>query len=317
MWRSWKIGKAFGIGIYVHWSFLILPALVVVFYHSRPVELLFNELLIASIFGCVVLHELGHALMARRFGIPTVDITLLPIGGVARLGKTTSNEDEIQPDVFEKPAEEFWVALAGPAVNVVIAAVLACVLLVAAAPVRQLVSEGLAAADFYQERLSFVQQYLIALLICNLMLVAFNLLPAFPMDGGRVLRALLAMAMNRLQATELAASIGTVVAWALVFHPVVFGLLYLMGFLPGMPHFQPMLSLVGMFVYFVGQQELAGVRQREADRHAPHEPAVHGPYLDSSALPPEPNFSGFTWDRRAQVWIEWRHGQPVYTCWPE
>lgn len=316
---SWRIGTAFGIGIYIHWSFLILPGLVLAFTYGNLVELVFSELLIASIFGCVVLHELGHALMARKFGIPTLDITLLPIGGVARLGKPPQSEDDGQADVFEKPSEEFWIALAGPAVNVVIAAILAGLLALTAAPVLHLVSSALGPDELFQERMPFLQQYLAALLTCNLALVAFNMLPAFPMDGGRVLRSVLAMAMNRLQATEFAASIGTVVAWGLVFHPVVFGMLHLFGYLPGTPTFQPMLSLVGMFVYFVGQQELAGVRQREADRldPQPHDLPSPTPYLDRSAIPPEANFSGFTWDRRAQVWIEWRNGQPIHTCWPE
>src|SRR5262245_53956971 len=117
--RSLKLGTAFGIGIYVHWSFLLLPAWVFlstwgIFGPSMIVYLL---ALLAAIFGCVVLHELGHALMARQFGIRTRDITLYPIGGVARLERMS-----------ERPSEEFWIAVAGPAVNVVIAGLLFAVL---------------------------------------------------------------------------------------------------------------------------------------------------------------------------------------------
>src|SRR5689334_147504 len=114
MFRSWKLGNAFGIGIYVHWSFLLLP-LFAVYSQRETIETVqqaaFVVAVILTLFGCVLLHELGHALMARRFGIRTRDITLLPIGGVARLERMT-----------ERPWEEFWIAVAGPAVNVVIAA---------------------------------------------------------------------------------------------------------------------------------------------------------------------------------------------------
>src|SRR6266446_5240096 len=116
MFRSWKLGTAFGIGIYVHWTFLLLP-LYLVFSGGGPGHgpaVAYILALIAAVFGCVVLHELGHALTARRFGIGTRDITLYPIGGVARLERMS-----------ERPWEEFWIAVAGPAVNVGIAAVLA------------------------------------------------------------------------------------------------------------------------------------------------------------------------------------------------
>src|SRR2546423_5421301 len=117
MLRSWKLGSLFGIGIYVHSTFLLLPLLVISGFFGAEATgagaTLFLLALVGAVFGCVVLHELGHALMARRFGIRTVDITLYPIGGVARL--------ERLPD---KPSEELWTSLAGPAVNVAIAALL-------------------------------------------------------------------------------------------------------------------------------------------------------------------------------------------------
>src|SRR5258707_8546492 len=105
MLRSWKLGTAFGIGIYVHWTFLLLPAWILLnnLGSGLPVAV-YLVMFVTTVFGCVVLHELGHALMARRFGIATRDITLYPIGGVARLERMS-----------EKPLEEFLIAVAGPA----------------------------------------------------------------------------------------------------------------------------------------------------------------------------------------------------------
>src|SRR5262245_5986314 len=189
--RSWKIGTAFGIGIYVHWTFLLLPACLIVTglgaVHG-PV-LLFVLALVGAVFGCVVLHELGHALAARRFGIATRDITLYPIGGVARLERMS-----------EKPWEEFWIAVAGPAVNLLIAGLLGFFLTFSRA-VHQVVPLPPLGLEF-----------LTMLMFLNLGLVAFNLVPAFPMDGGRVLRALLALRLGQLRATQIAVNIGMVLA---------------------------------------------------------------------------------------------------------
>src|SRR5262249_51734265 len=188
---SWKLGTAFGIGIYVHWSFLLLAAYVL---FSKGTQggwafALFSVLFLFAVFGCVVLHELGHALMARAFGIGTRDITLYPIGGIARLER-----------MGEKPWEELCIALAGPAVNAVLAVLLSLVLVGAGAWGGFLTSPdevaGLGGMGF-----------LFDLLAANVMLGLFNMLPAFPMDGGRVLRALLSWPLGRLQATEIAAGV--------------------------------------------------------------------------------------------------------------
>src|SRR5690606_22047639 len=191
---------------------------------------------ILAVCGCVVLHESGHALMARKFGVPTEDITLLPIGGVARMQR--------MPDV---PMQEFWIAIAGPAVNVVIAGVLFAGLVV---------TSGLRAATAEP---SLTTSFFTNLMWVNALLVAFNALPAFPMDGGRVLRSLLATQMDYSRATGIAVSIGQGMA-------ILFGVA---GFL--MPH--PMLLFIALFVYLGAEAELqmvqlrdlvAGVRVREA-----------------------------------------------------
>src|SRR5690606_9940454 len=154
-------------------------------------------LFVLAIFACVVLHELGRALMAQRFNIRTRDITLLPIGGVARLERIPDN-----------PTQELWVAIAGPAVNVVIAAAIFIGLLISGRLPRS-TDELLAALD--PEAVTGLR-FILNLMAVNIMLVLFNLLPAFPMDGGRIVRALLAHWMDHSRATRIAASLGQLMA---------------------------------------------------------------------------------------------------------
>jgi Zn-dependent protease len=288
MLRSWKLGKPFGIGLYVHWSFLLLPLFVWFSNLESGVSMAMHAVaMLFLLFGCVVLHEYGHALMARHFGIPTRDITLYPIGGVARLERMS-----------EKPWEEFWIAVAGPAVNVVIAVLLAGII----AALMEL--GGLAAPlgmrDF--DQLPLVEKFAFELLVVNVFLVAFNMLPAFPMDGGRVLRALLATQVGRVRATEIAA----IIAW------IFAGLFCVAGWFSN-----PFLILIGLMVLVLGQQELAMVRYRAAHPEVGEvgldgqRPVEWYYELDRSVVPPEPNFSGYTWDKKAGLWIEWREGRPI------
>jgi Zn-dependent protease len=279
MFRSWKLGSLFGIGIYIHATFLLLPAFVFLANVSTGQlgMALYALLMIPAVFSCVVLHELGHALTARRYGIETRDITLYPIGGVARLERLP-----------QRPLEEFWIAVAGPAVNVVIAILVAAFLWLAS---------GWNASFFAQNLTDTVVGHL---LIINAGLALFNMLPAFPMDGGRVLRALLATHLGQFRATTIAVQIG--VAMAVLF--VIAGIFS-----------SPTLTLVGVFVFFAGQQELAAVRYRHA--HPSQEPLdvlpVQEEVYDWPSSAPRGGFSGFTWDSGSGRWIEWRNGRPVHT----
>jgi Zn-dependent protease len=221
MMKSWKLGHLAGIGIHVHWTFFLLPALAafqVINGGGTWVAAADAVIFLLAIFGCVVLHELGHALMARRFGIATHDITLLPIGGLARLARMPKN-----------PWQELAISGAGPAVNLAIAASLVV---------------GLAAGSFFAEgpvTASLAGAWFVSLIWMNLALAAFNLLPAFPMDGGRVLRSLLAMRLPYLRATRIATAVGQVLA-------VGFALL-------GLVFLNPLLMLVGLFVFVAARGE--------------------------------------------------------------
>lgn len=283
--RSWKIGTAFGIGIYVHWTFVLLPAWIFVSnLTNSTVELaVYLVALTLSLFGCVVLHELGHALMARRFGIPTRDITLYPIGGVARLERMS-----------ERPWEEFWIAIAGPTVNILIAIILGS--LVAFSGI-------LPAQEFNLDVVEFtgLGGFLVHLLTLNVFLAGFNLLPAFPMDGGRIFRALLAAYFGQLRATQIAARVGAMMSLLFLIVGAVTGGLGLI--------------VLAVFVYFVGQQELFTVTMREARRA--EEPldvvAVDEERVDMPMDAQHENYSGFTWDGKARLWVEWRNGRPIHT----
>src|SRR5574341_2076356 len=224
---SWKIGEFAGIGVYVHATFVLLLVWIGLsswLQGESVAGTLAAVGFIMALFACVLLHEFGHALTAKKYGIKTRDITLLPIGGVARL--------ERMPD---DPKQELWVALAGPAVNVVIAAVLFVGLQIAtgfSSLPRLSLSEG-----------SFAER----LLMSNLTLVAFNMLPAFPMDGGRVLRALLATRMDYIRATQIAAGIGQGMA-------LLFGFIGLFS--------NPFLLFIALFVWIGAAQESAMVQIR-------------------------------------------------------
>ncbi len=224
---SWRLGQIAGIDVYVHATFALLLAYVgFVWYQNthRWLDTLLAMGFILVVFFIIVLHELGHALAARRFGIATRDITLLPIGGVARL--------ERMP---EDPKQELVVALAGPLVNVVIAASLYIGILIS--------------GELYSWDLVLNQSggFLSKLMILNIVLAVFNMIPAFPMDGGRVLRALLARKLDYVVATNVAASIGQGLALTML----AVGLLVFRN---------PFMIFVALFVWVGAENEANMVR---------------------------------------------------------
>ncbi len=226
---SLRLISVAGIGIFIHWTFSILLIFLFFFFLSAADgdvrTALTGILLIMGLFLCVVLHELGHALCARRYGIGTRDITLLPIGGLARLERMPT-----------EPKQEFWIAVAGPAVNVVIAAL--CFVLILAVHG----AEALAFPVHEPGEIFILDGIPLAVLMwMNVILVGFNALPAFPMDGGRVLRAILATRMQYHKATRAAATVGQGMA-------LFFGL-------SGLLVLNPFLVFIAIFVFLGAQAE--------------------------------------------------------------
>jgi stage IV sporulation protein FB len=231
---SWSIPlfRAAGTEVRLHLTFLLLLAWIGLAHGAQGgmEAALGGILFILLLFGCVLLHEFGHVLAGRRYGIRTPDIVLLPIGGVARMER-----------IPEKPFEELIVALAGPAVNVAIALLLLLALGGVPPPME-------AAASPEDHRQGLVER----LFWVNVALVVFNLIPAFPMDGGRVLRALLAIRLGSRRATGIAATIGQAVAFAIGLY----------GLLGG----APLLVFIALFVWLGAAAENGAVQLRETTR---------------------------------------------------
>ena len=229
---SLPIFRVAGIQLRIHVTFVLLIAWLAFGYYAQGGSPAAAEgvIFVLLLFLCVVLHEFGHALAAKAFGINTPDITLLPIGGVARL--------ERMP---EEPKQELLIAVAGPAVNVVIALGL-------------FVAGGSFINPFVNPAASEGVGLISQLLIINVLLVAFNLLPAFPMDGGRVLRALLATRMSYARATQIAATVGQ-------------GFAFIFGFIGLI--WNPFLIFIALFVYIGASQEAALAQMKDVSRRFP------------------------------------------------
>lgn len=204
------IGRVAGIPIQFHFTIIFLVVLVVAGGFTDKGSTLEDGLMIAAVLGSVLLHELGHALTALRFGVGISSITMYPIGGVARLMSRPT------------PREELWITIAGPAVNLVLAVVAYTVLDVVSEEVR-----------------SFLSQFA----AINIGLLLFNMLPAFPMDGGRLLRAGLALRMDEVRATRIATSAGLVIAVLMAGYAIYYG--------------QYLLLFIAFMVFSGAQQERA------------------------------------------------------------
>lgn len=235
-----KLFTWFGIPVFLHWTFGLIFVYILWYAQSNNLSIFETAWLTGlfmALFICVLLHEYGHALSARRYGVKTRDIVLMPIGGVARL--------ERMPD---KPMQEFIVAIAGPLVNVAIAILLVALIWMFADPVHlEMLKAALtqnAGEDVLEEtgvQIPQLLQFAVNLAATNIVLVLFNMIPAFPMDGGRVFRALLSMRTGRAKATRIAAWLGQAIALLLI----AYGL-WSDGF---------MLAILGMFVIYAARSE--------------------------------------------------------------
>jgi Zn-dependent protease len=224
----YTIGRLAGTEIKVHLTFVLFLGwwALLGYQQAGPSGALSATVLLLALFACILLHEFGHILMARHYGVRTPDVILLPIGGVARLER-----------IPEEPRQELLIALAGPAVTAAIALVLYLLL-------------RLTGGDAGVDELNPVAPFLNQLLVTNVWLLLFNMIPAFPMDGGRVLRALLASRMGIVRGTRVAAMLGQILAVA--------------GGLYGITAQHPLLVLVAFFVFLGAGAEVAAVEARAA-----------------------------------------------------
>ncbi len=251
---SFRIARFFGIPVELHWTFgLIFLWVFYVVYDKTgrfdPLVLFWQTLFVLSIFLCVLLHEFGHALTARKYGVKTLDIILSPIGGVARLDRMP-----------EKPIQEFWVAIAGPLVNGAIIVILSAYVLLLGNVQRSQFLDLIylvvnpQSNTFFTADLSQFDFYIFGLIGLNAALAIFNLVPAFPLDGGRIFRALLSMRLPRLKATRIASLTGQVMAIALAVYGLATGNL--------------ITTMIGVFVYSTAAAEFRFVKMEETLNNA-------------------------------------------------
>lgn len=232
--RSFFIGQYRGIPVKVHWSFgLMIMAIFFIGIRNGNslIDIGIFFLLIFTLFACVIFHEFGHALMAKKYSVTTRDIIISPIGGVARLERIPT-----------RPMDEFWIAVAGPLVNVVLAFLCAVVLFaIDSHPFATFINDDIS--------LDSPSAFLQKVFFINIILFLFNLLPAFPMDGGRVMRALLSLRYSRKKATKIAMILGKVFAILFIIAAIL------------IPHY--ILGFIGMFIFYMADSEYKSVKVEE------------------------------------------------------
>lgn len=274
--KSYKVGSVFGIDVKLHPTFLILLAFLALLDLATGAgwRVVVGGLFFTiAYFGIILLHELGHALMARQFGIRTFDIILLPIGGLARLER-----------IPEQPLQELAVAIAGPMVNLVLAGIFALL-------------AGVWLGGVWHPPFSWLGRGLFEQMVwVNLVLFGFNLLPAFPMDGGRVLRALLTIPLGRVRATRVAATVGKGMALLFALVGVIF---------------QPMLIMIAFFVWTWAEKEARMVEDQAARRAATMvRIPLNGGDVMPDAMPRPPVTAAAVWVWDGQRWVAKTTGGP-------
>jgi len=235
---SLHIGTYADIPVFIHWSFGFIFFYIAFLAYADGLDMssfLFQVALIPFIFFCIVLHEYGHALTARKYGVETKDIIIFPIGGVARLER-----------IPKRPIHEFLMTLAGPMVNIVIALVLSIVFYFAFGPSLYELLGNVFIVGFNEAFNSFpvnnnVQTFIAVIIITNLLLFVFNMIPAFPMDGGRLVRSSLAMKIGHFKATTIATFIGKICAVGFVIY--------------GLYNWEIILAFIGVFVFYAAHTE--------------------------------------------------------------
>lgn len=243
---AFQIARIFDIPVKIHWSFILIFVWIgsIAYQNSdrfNTDQFIWLSIGVFALFTCVLMHEFGHALTARHFGIGTRDIVLLPIGGVAMLNKLPN-----------KPFQEFLVALAGPLVNLGISMVSMIYILFLSDEKQSDIYQwmlhlGNPDGNFYIEHITSIDQFFISLILLNLGVAIFNLLPAFPMDGGRIFRALLSMRMKRVSATRIATYLGQLLALILFIFSIV--------------QFNFLAAFVSVFVFVTAMNEYRAIKQ--------------------------------------------------------
>lgn len=287
MTRSLTIGTIFGSELRMHWSWPALPVGTAIYYFALfPVrEATFEVLLLLAAYLCVLGHEAVQLLAARSFGLGTRDVTLYPFWGVARLTRLS-----------DRPWQENYIAATGPVFLALVATAVGGIL-------------SLTDHRVWTYPAAFTEPtaeiFLLHLFWANVLLAALHCLPILPLDAGRIFRASLAMSTSRLRATEVAAALSTLGA-ALLLLAAVFWFK------------SPIVGVTAVLLYFGAQEDLGTTRYFASIRHERGEggpaPAVLVPMdqiITADCRPTEPHFTGFTWNARARLWIEWRDGQPV------